>query len=151
MDWQPHVTVACVVERAGRFLLVEEICGGRVVLNQPAGHLEAGESLVEAVVRETLEETACKVEPTALIGIYHWCSPRDKTYLRFCFAARYVEDVPGRRLDEGIFQVLWLTREEVLRRRAQCRSPMVLRCIDDHLAGHHHPLDLLCDLRANCT
>ncbi len=148
MDWQPHVTVACVVEHAGRFLLVEETCGGRVVLNQPAGHLEAGESLIEAVVRETLEETAYRVEPIGLVGIYHWRSPHDKTYLRFCFTARYMEELPGRRLDEGIFQVLWLTREELLRRREQWRSPMVLRCIDDHLAGHRHSLELLRDLRA---
>ncbi|HHH36694.1 MAG TPA: NUDIX hydrolase [Gammaproteobacteria bacterium] len=143
MAWQPHITVASVVERDGRFLLVEETCGGRVVINQPAGHLEAGESLMEAVIRETLEETACHIRPTALTGIYQWRSPHDKTYLRFCFAAECVAEEAGRPLDDGIFHVLWLTSEELRRRRENLRSPMVLRCIDDYLAGRRFPLDAI--------
>ncbi len=143
MTWQPHITVAGVVEHEGRFLLVEETCGGRVVVNQPAGHLEPGESLIEAVVRETLEETACRIQPTHLTGVYQWRSPHDKTYLRFCFAAQCLEQELTQALDEGIFHVLWLTREEVNRRRENLRSPMVLRCIDDYLAGRHYPLEIL--------
>ncbi len=143
MTWQPHITVAGVVEHEGRFLLVEETCGGRVVVNQPAGHLEPGESLIEAVVRETLEETACRIQPTHLTGVYQWRSPNDKNYLRFCFAAQCLEQELTQALDEGIFHVLWLTREEVNRRRENLRSPMVLRCIDDYLAGRHYPLEIL--------
>ncbi len=143
MTWQPHITVASVVEHEGRFLLVEETCGGRVVVNQPAGHLEPGESLIEAVVRETLEETACRIQPTHLTGVYQWRSPHDKTYLRFCFAAQCLEQELSRALDEGIFHVLWLTRDEVSRRRENLRSPMVLRCIDDYLAGRHYPLAVI--------
>ncbi len=143
MVWQPHITVASVVERDGRFLLVEETCGGRVVINQPAGHLEAGESLVEAVIRETLEETAWRIRPTALTGVYHWRSPHDKTYLRFCFTAECEAEESGRSLDDGIFQVLWLTPEELKRRRENLRSPMVTQCIEDYLAGRRLPLEVI--------
>ena len=146
MTWEPHLTVASIVERDGRFLIVEELCSGRVVINQPAGHLEEGESLMEAVVRETLEETACRIRPTALTGIYHWRSPHNKTYVRFCFAAECLEQEVTRRLDDGIFHVLWLTRDEVQRRGENLRSPMVLQCIDDYLAGRRHPLELINNL-----
>lgn len=146
MTWEPHLTVASIVERDGRFLIVEELCSGRVVINQPAGHLEEGESLMEAVVRETLEETACRIRPTALTGIYHWRSPHNKTYVRFCFAAECLEQEVTPRLDDGIFHVLWLTRDEVQRRGENLRSPMVLQCIDDYLAGRRHPLELINNL-----
>lgn len=143
MTWQPHITVASVVEREGRFLLVEEICSGRVVINQPAGHLEPGESLLDAVVRETLEETGWHIETSYLVGVYQWRSPHDKTYLRFCFAARCLEQEVTRQLDDGIFQVLWLTRDELARRKESLRSPMVVRCIDDYLAGRRYPLETI--------
>ena len=148
MTWQPHITVASVVEHEGRFLLVEETCGGRVVINQPAGHLEPGESLLDAVVRETLEETACRIRPTDLTGIYQWRSAHDKTYLRFCFAAQCLEQDLAQPLDDGIFNVLWLHRDEVVRRRENLRSPMVLRCIDDYLAGRRYPLALIDQLQS---
>jgi len=144
MVWKPHVTVAAVVERDGAFLMVEEFCNGRVVINQPAGHLDEGESLLSAVQRETLEETAWRVRPTALTGIYQWQSPRNqKTYLRFCFAAEYLGHDPQRSLDEGILQAMWLTRDELVARVDSLRSPMVMQCIEDYLAGLRYPLNLL--------
>ncbi len=147
MIWKPNVTVAAVVEREGRFLLVEEEADGRLVLNQPAGHLDEGESLLEACVRETLEETAWHFAPEHLLGVYRWPSPaRGVTYLRFAFTGQLLRHEPGRALDEGIRRVLWLTREEIARESPRHRSPQVLRCIDDYLAGERYPLDLLKDL-----
>lgn len=147
MKWKPHLTVASIVEHDGRFLLVEETCKGRVVINQPAGHLEEGETLVDAVVRETLEETACHITPNALSGIYQWRSPHNKTYMRFCFVADCLEqEVLNQQLDDGIFHVLWLTRDELQRRRENLRSPMVLRCVDDYLAGSRYPLEMISHL-----
>ncbi len=143
--WKPHVTVAAVVESDGRFLVVEETADGERVLNQPAGHLEPGESLTQAVVRETLEETAWHIRPTALIALYRWCKPDDgTTFLRATFAAEPLRHDPRRTLDEGIHQALWLTPEQI--RVSHLRSPMVVRSIDDHLAGHRHSLALLQDL-----
>ena len=147
MEWAPHLTVATIVERDGRFLLVEEEVDGRLVYNQPAGHLEEGETLVEAAVRETLEETAWEVAPSALVGVYHWRHPANgETFVRFCFAAACRRHRPDRALDEGIEQAVWLSRDEVKVSRKRLRSPMVLRCIDDYLAGHRHSLDLLVHL-----
>lgn len=147
MVWKPDVTVAAVVEREGRFLLVEEYVGQRMVINQPAGHLEANESLVEATIRETLEETAWRFEPEALSGIYLWPHPdRDVTFLRVTFTGRVTDHYPDRRLDHGIRRTLWLTRSEIAQRSAQLRSPLVLRCIDDYLTGIRYPLDLLTHL-----
>jgi 8-oxo-dGTP pyrophosphatase MutT (NUDIX family) len=144
MIWTPHVTVAVVVERDGRFLLVEEETDEGIRINQPAGHFEANESLVEAAVRETLEETACHVVPEHLIGIYRWPRPdSDVVYLRFAFAARFAAHDPNRTLDLGILDVLWLTREELLAETPRHRNGLVMRCVDDHVAGCHHPLDLL--------
>jgi NADH pyrophosphatase NudC (nudix superfamily) len=144
MIWKPNVVVAAVVERDARFLLVEEEADGHVVLNQPAGHLDEGETLIEAVIRETLEETAWHIEPTALLGIYRWPHPtRDITYLRFAFIARALREEIGRTLDEGCLRALWLTPDEIRAERARHRSPQVERCLDDYLAGICYPLELL--------
>lgn len=147
MVWKPNVTVAAVVERDGSFLLVEERADGALVLNQPAGHLDEGESLVEAVVRETLEETAWHIAPLALLGVYRWFHP-DKgiTYLRFAFIARALRQEPNRALDDGIVQAIWLAPEEIARQHPRHRSPQVQRCIDDYLAGQRYPLELIKDL-----
>jgi len=140
--WKPSATVAAVVEREGRFLLVEERIDGRLVLNQPAGHLDPGESLVAACRREVLEETAQRFEPTALVGIYRWhYAPKDVTFLRFCFSGR-LEGAEERPLDRQIVAVHWLTREELIARRRDHRSPLVQRCVDDYLAGRRFPLDV---------
>jgi len=144
MFWKPNVVVAAIVERDGRFLLVEEEADGEVVLNQPAGHLDEGESLIHAVVRETLEETAWHIEPTALLGVYRWPHPaKNITYLRFAFIARALREETGRTLDHGCLRALWLTPEEIRAERARLRSPQVERCLDDYLAGTCYPLDLL--------
>jgi len=143
-QWHPHSTVATLVERDGRFLVVEESVEGRIVYNQPAGHLENGETIIEAAIRETLEETAWHVEPTALLGLYHYRSASENvTYLRSCFIARAVEHFPAQALDSGIVQALWLTREELLARQSQLRSPLVLRMVDDFLAGRRFPLNVI--------
>lgn len=142
--WFPHVTVAAVVERDGRFLLVEEHTADGVRLNQPAGHLEHGESLEAACVREALEETAHRVAVAALVGIYNWERPAgDITYLRFAFACHALEAVPGLALDEGIIRSVWLGRDEIAAEAPRLRSPLVLQCIDDYLAGRRFPLDLI--------
>jgi len=140
--WKPSTTVAAVLERNGRFLFVEERSEGRLVLNQPAGHLDPGESLVAACRREVLEETAQRFEPTALIGIYRWhYAPKDVTFLRFCFRGR-LEGVEDRPLDREIVALHWLSREELLARRAEHRSPLVQRCVDDYVAGRAFPLEV---------
>jgi 8-oxo-dGTP pyrophosphatase MutT (NUDIX family) len=140
--WRPSTTVAAVVERNGRFLLVEERIDGRLALNQPAGHLDPGESLVAACRREVLEETAHRFEPTALVGIYRWhYAPRDVTFLRFCFRGR-IDGVEDRPLDREITALHWLTREELIARRAEHRSPLVQRCVDDYIAGRQFPLEV---------
>jgi len=145
--WKPSVTVATVVERNGRFLLVEEEIGGGLWLNQPAGHLDPGESLVDAAVRETLEETAHAFTPTQLVGIYLWRSTppagNGRTFLRFAFTGELGSVDPGRRLDDGIVRALWLSRDEIAARAAAHRSPLVQRCVDDYLTGQRYPLDLL--------
>jgi ADP-ribose pyrophosphatase YjhB (NUDIX family) len=140
------VTVSAVVERAGRFLLVRERDAQGTVLNQPAGHLEQGETLLQAVRRETREETRWDFEPRGLVGVYRWILPGgDPTYLRFCFHGACRDHAAGAPLDPDILAVRWLTREELLR-EGRLRSPMVLACIDDYLAGHSVPLSLLRDL-----
>lgn len=144
MIWKPNVTVAAVVEREGKFLIVEELAEEQIVYNQPAGHLDPGESLVDAVIRETLEETAWQFRPEALVGIYQWTSPRNNiTYLRFGFSGQCLQHSPDRTLDTEIQRVLWLSREELLAKGEQIRSPMVLQLVDDYLAGKAYPLDVL--------
>jgi len=148
MRWKPHVTVAAVVEDCGRFLIVEEEVEGRIVYNQPAGHLEPGESLVEAVIRETREETGWRIQPTAVVGIHQWTSPGGRSFLRVSFAGTVVDRDTGCVPDDGIRAVLWLTRMEILQHSAGLRSPMVMKCLDDYLAGKRYPLDLLAHLDA---
>jgi 8-oxo-dGTP pyrophosphatase MutT (NUDIX family) len=142
--WKPNVTVAAIVERGGRYLLVEESMSDGLRLNNPAGHLDAGESLIDAVVREALEETACNFTPTHLVGVYLSPSPgSDVTYLRFAFAGTVGEPEPGRTLDDGIVRTLWLTPAQIEAERARHRSPLLARCIADHARGVRYPLDLL--------
>ena len=144
MIWKPNVTVAAVVQRDGKFLLVEEETEAGLAFNQPAGHLEEGESLLDAVVREALEETAYHFKPTHLVGIYNWKHPaKDVTYLRFAFAGELRGWEVDRKLDEGIVGARWLTLDEVKATQARHRSPLIQRCIEDHLAGKCYPLDLL--------
>lgn len=148
--FRPDVTVAAVVERDGRFLLVEEVVRGRRVLNQPAGHLDAGESLLEAVVRETREETGWLVRPTALVAVYQWTSPRDgRTILRFTFVAEALEAIPGAVLDTGIERAWWLDEAELAAHPVPARSPLVARSIADYRRGLRADLAVLADL-ARC-
>lgn len=144
MVWKPNVTVAAVIERGGKFLLVEEETPQGLRYNQPAGHLERGESLVEAVVRETLEESAYHFVPQHLLGIYRWHSDEsDTTYLRFAFTGTVAGHDAERTLDNGIIQALWLSCEEIRASQARHRSPLILRCVEDHIAGKRYPLELL--------
>ena len=146
MEWKPHITVATVVEDNGRFLMVEELKGERAVLNQPAGHLDPNESLIDAAIRETLEETGYDVELTGVIGIYLYTAPSNGvTYQRVCFAAKPLRHLPDSPLDEGIIGPRWLTREELAAQPERWRSELVLRCIDDYLAGERHALSLIRD------
>ena len=141
--WKPNVTVAAVIERDGRFLLVEEDTRDGVRLNQPAGHLEAGESLVDACVRETLEETAYAFKPTFLLGVYLWRNDPDTTYLRFAFVGELGEHDERRALDEAIVRALWLTDEALHARATEHRSPLVAQCVRDYRAGKRFPIDVL--------
>ena len=140
--WKPSVTVAAVIERGGRFLFVEEMVDGRRVINQPAGHLDPGESLAAACSREVLEETAHRFEPSGLIGVYRWhYAPQDVTFLRFCFRGELIKEEKGRALDKEIVALHWLTLDQ-LKASAARRSPLVLKCVEDYLAGRNYPLDL---------
>ena len=146
--WKPSVTVAAIIERDGRYLLVEEHTADGLRLNNPAGHLDPGESLVDAAAREALEETAHPFVPQALVGIYlsRFVRPQrgeDVTYLRFAFTGSVGEPIPGRALDEPIVRTLWMTLDEVRASVARHRSPLVLQCIEEHHAGHRLPLDVL--------
>lgn len=142
--WRPSVTVAAVIERGGSFLVVEEEVEGRRVLNQPAGHLDPGESLVAACRREVLEETAHHFAPRALVGVYRWhYAPKDVTFLRFCFCGEVERFEDGRALDRGIVAARWLSLDELLRRKREHRSPLVEQCVRDFLAGRRFPLELL--------
>ncbi len=149
MVWKPNVVVAAIVEREGKFLLVEEEADGAIVLNQPAGHLDEGESLIEAVKRETLEEAAWHIEPEALLSVYRWTRPEKSiTYLRFAFIGRALRHEPERQLDHGIVRALWLTAAEIRNEAARHRSPQVQICLNDYLSGQRYPLDLLKDVES---
>jgi 8-oxo-dGTP pyrophosphatase MutT (NUDIX family) len=142
--WKPNVTVAAIIERDGHFLLVEEETEDGVRLNQPAGHLDQGESLEAACSREALEETAWNFRPTTLVGVYQWPRPAgDITYLRFAFAGELGAHHPGRPLDDGILRAVWMTPDEIRACGARHRSPLVWQCIADWLAGRRYPLDLI--------
>ena len=152
LRWVPRVTVAAVVERDGRFLLVEEATPEGLRLNNPAGHLEAGESLIEAVARECLEETACRFTPSALLGVYQARLRRpardgrpaeDVTYLRFAFTGAVGERDAGRALDAPVVRTVWLAPDEIRASADRHRSPLVLACLDDFLAGQRLSLDAL--------
>ena len=142
--WMPHVVVAAIVERDGAFLLVEEHTAEGLRLNQPAGHWERGETLIEAVRREALEETAHRVEPTALLGCYTTHYPqRDITYLRFAYICSITGFDAERALDNGIVRAVWLTPDEIAASLVPHRSPLVMRCMQDYLAGRRFPLDFV--------
>lgn len=149
MVWKPRATVAAVIEHDGKFLLVEEDTGQEphTVFNQPAGHLDEGESLINAVIRETLEETGYDFTPTALTGIYRWIEPNSaETYLRFTFTGEPGQYYPEHPLDDGIVGPRWLSEQEIIRLGPSLRSPLVKRCIDDYLTGQRFPLTLLHDV-----
>ncbi len=146
--WEPYRPVAAIIERDGRYLLIEEETMEGLRLNNPAGHLDPCESPVQACAREALEETAHRFTPTHLLGVYLSRFQRaqtgeDITYLRLAFGGELGEHLPDRALDQGIVRTLWMTPDEVRASRARHRSPLVLRCIEDHLAGQRHPLDLI--------
>ncbi len=145
--WTPHLTVAAVIEENGKFLLVEEHSEGKVVLNQPAGHVEEDETIIEAVVRETLEESARPFQPEAVSGIYRWRSPDSGiTYLRLAFCGQHGERDRDLPLDTDIITTHWLSLEELREQPAQLRSPLVMRCFEDYLAGQRYPLQLFEEL-----
>jgi len=138
-----HLTVAAVVEKRGRFLVVEELVGGRKVINQPAGHVEPGESFVEAIVREVREETAWRFTPSAINGVYLWQHPiSNERFLRVAFCGSCHDHDARLALDDGIIRTLWLTRAELEKRRDALRSPMVLRVIDEYLKDVRYPLSM---------
>lgn len=146
--WKPSVTVAAVIEKGGRYLLVEEETPEGLKLNNPAGHLDPGESPADGCAREALEETTYVFKPTALVGVYLSRFQRpatgdDVTYLRFAFTGELGDAVPGRTLDTGIVRTVWLTPDEIRASAARHRSPLLLRCVEDHLAGRRFPLDLV--------
>ena len=149
MVWTPRVTVAAVIENEAKFLLVEEDTGQEphTVFNQPAGHLEEGESLINAVIRETLEETGYDFNPTAVTGVYRWIEPNSgETYLRVCFTGELGQYYPDLELDNGIVGPRWVTEGELAQLGPCLRSPLVKRCIEDYQAGKRFPLSLLNDV-----
>jgi ADP-ribose pyrophosphatase YjhB (NUDIX family) len=144
MIWTPHVTVAAVIEREGRFLFIEEEDEGVPVFNQPAGHWEPGETLVEASIRDALEESACRFVPRHLVGIYGWKhQAADITYLRFAFCGDIEGFDAGRTLDKGILRAVWMSADELRAQGDRLRSPLVTRCVEDYVAGRRYPLDMV--------
>jgi 8-oxo-dGTP pyrophosphatase MutT (NUDIX family) len=147
MARSPDITVAAVTETDGRFLVVEERINRRLVFNQPAGHVEHGETLLDAVVRETREETAWGFEPKALIGVYLWRNPSSgRATMRFAFTGTVADHDAKQPLDRGIVCTHWLSRTDLLEREQRLRSPLVLRCIEDYLGGTRMPLDPVANL-----
>lgn len=143
-QWKPNVTVAAIIARDNQFLLVEETTERGPRFNQPAGHLEAGETIIAAAIRETLEETAYDFTPEALVGIYHWQHPGNGvTYLRFAFCGQLGAHHAARPLDDGIIRTVWKTEAEIAAQAAWMRSPQVLLCVQDYLAGKRYSLDIL--------
>lgn len=149
MVWKPHATVAAIIKRDNKFLMVEELIHGDKVFNQPAGHLDPDESLIDAVKRETLEETAWHFEPQAITGIYLWKHPDNgESFLRVSFCGTCHDHDSEQSLDDGILQAVWKSRDELIEQQQRLRSPMVLDCIDDYLAGKRFPLDILVDVQS---
>jgi 8-oxo-dGTP pyrophosphatase MutT (NUDIX family) len=145
--WKPNVTVAAIIEQNGKFLLVEEQTDRGPRFNQPAGHLEDDETLIEAVIRETMEEAAYDFTPEALLGIYHWKHPHnDTTYLRFAFIGKAGVHYPMQALDDGIIQAVWMSADEIREKQSLTRSSQVLTCIEDYLAGKRFPLEAVTHL-----
>ncbi|MCW8885396.1 MAG: NUDIX hydrolase [Motiliproteus sp.] len=144
MCWTPHATVACVIENNGRFLFVEEYSNGKLVLNQPAGHLEAKESFVEGALREVMEETRWQVEITGLLGMYVYTPPhKDTTYHRTCFIAKPIKEHLEQQRDSDIVSTTWLTLEQLKQQSHRLRSPLVLTAIEDYLEGKRYPLEYI--------
>lgn len=144
MVWKPHVTVAAVIEKDNRFLLVEETTDNSLMFNQPAGHLEPGEDLIGAVKREVREETAWQFEPEAIVAIQLWRkNPDFPSFVRFCFSGNIYDHDPNQKLDDGIVATHWLSHQEIAARRGQLRSALVLKTLDAYLRGERYPLDLL--------
>ncbi len=147
MQWKPHATVAAIVEDNGKFLLVEEETERGNRFNQPAGHLEDNETLIQAVIRETLEETAYDFNPETLLGVYHWKHEHnDTTYLRFAYIGSVRNHRPELALDEGIIRTVWMTADEIRSNAKLMRSPQVITCIDDYLSGQKFPLSVVTHL-----
>jgi 8-oxo-dGTP pyrophosphatase MutT (NUDIX family) len=147
MIWKPNTTVAAIVEREGKFLLVEEETTEGIRLNQPAGHLEDGETMLQAVIRETFEETAYRYKPESLLGVYQWRHPdKNITYLRFAFIGTVSDHDPLQTLDDGIIRAVWMNPEEIRASATVHRSPQVLACIEHYLAGQRFPLSVLTHL-----
>lgn len=147
MIWKPNVTVAAIIEKDGKFLMVEEETADGALFNQPAGHLEEGETLLQGVAREVWEETAHRFTPTGLLGVYHWKHPKkDVTYLRFAFVGEIEGHDPEQPLDTGILRACWLSPEEIRATQHRHRSPQVMTCIEHYLAGQRFPLSLLAHL-----
>ncbi len=141
------LTVSAVVERDGRFLIVEERSSGVVVMNHPGGHIESGESPEQAVVREALEETGCKITVGEMLGIYLWIHPQTRQqYLRIAYVGNYVSHDESRVLDDGVYAIHWLTPADIRQRMQRLRSPMVMRCVEDYLAGRRQPDSFLASL-----
>ena len=144
MSWTPHLTVATVVERDQRFLIIEEHINGHPVLTQPAGHVEANETLIEAAIRETREESGWSVEPVALLGLYSYTTPcKTMTFYRTCFIAKAISYDQHLPLDSGILAVHWLTLEEMKAQQDKMRSPIVIKCIEDYCKGQKFPLQTI--------
>ncbi|NOY67385.1 MAG: NUDIX hydrolase [Gammaproteobacteria bacterium] len=148
MTWKPHFTVAAIIEKDEKFLMVEEYINDIKVLNQPAGHVEPNETAFNAVIRETLEETAWHFDPEYLIGVYQWQNTARDTFLRFVFGGRCISHDPDRSLDPDIYQALWMDYDQINSDDVTVRSPMVIRSIQDYMRGQQYPLNLITELQS---
>lgn len=143
MHWLPRLTVATIIERDGKFLMVEEDAGEEtLVYNQPAGHLDEHETLAAAAIRETLEETAWEIQVDAIVGVYYWTHPKGETFVRTCFVGTALQHHPKQPLDAGIQRAIWLSHEEISALKTRLRSPLVLRCLQDYRSGIRYPLEI---------